>query len=62
MFKVGDKIRQIKTGKSGIVVEIMPGTWIRPIKVQFEGEKFFNYYTQEGCGNTLNSEIAIELW
>ena len=55
MFKAGLKVTDGQ--KEGIVVEIMPSTWIRPVKVDW-GEGLMEYFTLDGKRNSL-SEIVF---
>ena len=60
MFKLGDKVRCLKSDRIGEVVAIEPDGWIRPLKVQWA--KFeFQHFTIDGRGNTLSKDVLISL-
>lgn len=59
MFKPGDKVRNLETLEIGEVVEIMPSTWIRPVRVKY-AEALHDSYTMDGCKSSLSKEKTIE--
>ena len=57
-FKTGDKVTDGQ--KEGVVVEIMPDSWIRPVKVDW-GEGLTEYFTLDGKRNSLSEIVFLKL-
>jgi len=56
MFKIGTRVKH--GSKTGEVVDIMPSTWLRPVKVLFS-DGTHQYYTEGGSESFIKNEQVL---